>query len=86
MLEYQLKLINSKVKFILMIIENKLDINNKKKYEIENSETSLLSEVASSHHEFSTLPGVKESVLELLQNLKSVVFENIFPYSVLLYK
>ena len=34
-LEYQLKLINCKVKFILMIIENKLNINNKKKHEIE---------------------------------------------------
>ena len=55
--------------------------NLKNEIEIENSETSLLSELASSHHEFSTLPGVKESVLELLQNLKSVVFENVFPYS-----
>jgi len=34
-----------------------------------------------SHNEFSTLPGVKESVLELLFNLKSIVFENFFSYS-----
>ena len=47
----------------------------------ENIEGLLLSETASSHHEFSTLPGVKESVLEILFNLKSVVFENIFAYS-----
>jgi DNA-directed RNA polymerase alpha subunit len=45
------------------------------------AEIALLSDVASSHHEFSTLPGVKESVLEILLNLKSVVFENIFAYS-----
>lgn len=48
---------------------------------IENIDGSFLSETASSHHEFSTLPGVKESVLEILFNLKSVVFENIFSYS-----
>jgi hypothetical protein len=34
-LEKQLKLISYKVKFILMIVEKKLDINNKKKVEIE---------------------------------------------------
>lgn len=34
-LEKQLKLISYKVKFILMIVEKKLDINNKKKSEIE---------------------------------------------------
>lgn len=48
---------------------------------VQQSEISLLSEIASSHHEFSTLPGIKESVLEILFNLKCVVFENIFPYS-----
>ena len=46
-----------------------------------STEIPFLSEIASSHHEFSTLPGVKESVLEILFNLKSVVFENIFSYS-----
>lgn len=57
---------------------------NEKSYvssSIENIDSSFLSETASSHHEFSTLPGVKESVLEILFNLKSVVFENIFSYS-----
>ena len=49
--------------------------------QIENNEQSILLEVASSHNEFSTLPGVKESVLELLFNLKSIVFENFFSYS-----
>ena len=49
--------------------------------QIETNEQSILSEVASSHNEFSTLPGVKESVLELLFNLKSIVFENFFSYS-----
>jgi DNA topoisomerase-2 len=34
-LEYYLKLISFKVKFILMIINKKLEINNKKKSEIE---------------------------------------------------
>ena len=34
-LEKQLKLISYKVKFILMIVEKKLDVNNKKKTEIE---------------------------------------------------
>jgi DNA topoisomerase-2 len=34
-LEFQVKLITWKVKFILSIIENKLEINNKKKNEIE---------------------------------------------------
>ena len=34
-LEFQLKLISYKVKFILMIINNEIDIHNKKKYEIE---------------------------------------------------
>jgi len=34
-LEHQLKVISSKVKFILMVVEKKLEINNKKKYEIE---------------------------------------------------
>ena len=45
------------------------------------TENSFSSEQASVNHEFSTLPGVKESVLEILFNLKSVVFENIFVYS-----
>jgi DNA-directed RNA polymerase subunit alpha len=31
-------------------------------------------------HEFSTLVGVKESVLEILQNLKSILFSLDFPY------
>ena len=35
-LEYQLKLISFKVKFILMIINKEIDINNKKKSDIEN--------------------------------------------------
>ena len=48
---------------------------------LPGNEISFLSEETSSHHEFSTLPGIKESVLEILFNLKSVVFENIFPYS-----
>ena len=34
-LEYQLKVISSKVRFILMVVEKKLDINNKKKVDIE---------------------------------------------------
>ena len=34
-LEHQLKLISNKVKFILMVVEKKLDINNKKRCEIE---------------------------------------------------
>lgn len=34
-LEYQLKMISFKVKFILMVVEKKLDINNKKKADIE---------------------------------------------------
>ena len=34
-LEYQLKVISNKVKFILMVVEKKLEINNKKKQEIE---------------------------------------------------
>jgi DNA topoisomerase-2 len=35
-LEYQLKLISYKVKFILLIVEKKLIVNNKKKSDIEN--------------------------------------------------
>jgi DNA topoisomerase-2 len=35
LLEFQVKLISWKVKFILSIIENKLEINNKKKNDIE---------------------------------------------------
>jgi DNA topoisomerase-2 len=35
LLEFQVKLISWKVKFILLIIENKLEINNKKKLDIE---------------------------------------------------
>ena len=31
-------------------------------------------------HEFSTLPGLKESVLEVLFNLKSIIFRQEFPY------
>ena len=34
-LEHQLKVISNKVKFILMVVEKKLEINNKKKQEIE---------------------------------------------------
>ena len=34
-LEHQLKLISFKVKFILMVVEKKIEINNKKKHEIE---------------------------------------------------
>lgn len=34
-LEYQLTVISNKVRFILMVVEKKLDINNKKKAEIE---------------------------------------------------
>lgn len=40
-LESQLKVISYKVKFILMIVEKKLDINNKKKSEIEDKLASL---------------------------------------------
>jgi DNA topoisomerase-2 len=36
-LEHQLKLISYKVKFILLIVDKKLDINNKKKSEIEEN-------------------------------------------------
>jgi len=39
-------------------------------------------EAFSEYHEFSSLPAVKESVLEILYKLKGIVFENIFPYSV----
>ena len=35
-LEHQLKVISNKVKFILMVVEKKLEINNKKKQEIED--------------------------------------------------
>lgn len=55
--------------------------NQNTQAQIETNEQSILSDVASSHNEFSTLPGVKESVLELLFNLKSIVFENFFSYS-----
>ena len=34
-LEHQLKVISNKVKFILMVVEKKMEINNKKKHEIE---------------------------------------------------
>ena len=34
-LEHQLKLISYKVKFILMVVEKKLEVNNKKRVEIE---------------------------------------------------
>lgn len=40
-LEFQLKLISYKVKFILMIVSKKLIINNKKKIDIENELESL---------------------------------------------
>ena len=36
-LEYQLKIISFKVKFILMVVKKEIDINNKKKSEIEES-------------------------------------------------
>jgi DNA topoisomerase-2 len=36
-LEYQLKIISYKVKFILMVVKKEIDINNKKKSEIEES-------------------------------------------------
>ena len=36
-LEHQLKIISNKVRFILMVVEKKLEINNKKKVEIEVS-------------------------------------------------
>jgi DNA topoisomerase-2 len=36
-LEYQLKIISYKVKFILMVVQKELEINNKKKQEIEES-------------------------------------------------
>jgi DNA-directed RNA polymerase subunit alpha len=49
--------------------------------QVSTNEQLLLSETASSHNEFSTLSGVKESVLELLFNLKSIVFENFYSYS-----
>jgi DNA-directed RNA polymerase alpha subunit len=65
-------------------LENRTDISSQNGFFTGanlSTEISGLSEVASSHHEFSTLPGVKESVLEILFNLKSVVFENIFSYS-----
>jgi DNA topoisomerase-2 len=34
-LEYMLKIISNKVRFIMMVVEKKLDISNKKKVEIE---------------------------------------------------
>jgi DNA topoisomerase-2 len=40
-LEYQVKVISNKVKFILMIIEKKMEINNKKKQEIEEKLETL---------------------------------------------
>jgi DNA topoisomerase-2 len=40
-LEHQLKVISFKVKFILMVVEKKLEINNKKKQEIEEKLETL---------------------------------------------
>jgi DNA-directed RNA polymerase alpha subunit len=65
-------------------LENQTEISSQNNFSSGSNlstEIPFLSEIASSHHEFSTLPGVKESVLEILFNLKSVVFENIFSYS-----
>lgn len=56
-LENQLKLISWKVKFILMVVEKKLEINNKKKLEIENQlEKNKFPRIDDSYNYLLTMP------------------------------
>ena len=56
-LENQLKLISWKVKFILLIVEKKLEINNKKKIEIEaDLETKKFPRIDNSYNYLLTMP------------------------------
>jgi DNA topoisomerase-2 len=56
-LENQLKLISWKVKFILLIVEKKLEINNKKKVEIEaDLQTKKFPKIDNSYNYLLTMP------------------------------
>ena len=58
----QLKIISNKVKFILMIVEKKLDINNKKKSEIEETLEKLKFHKNDNNYKFSLFSIVHQIV------------------------